>query len=66
MTLKNSRKAFRKVVWKSSQEAWSRLHEEAFHYFRSRSPHEQNKLVGMVAFSIKNWITNGLRLALYK
>ena len=33
MTLKNSRKAFRKVVWKSSQEIWSKLHEEAFHYF---------------------------------
>ncbi len=33
MTLKYSRASFRKVVWKSSQETWSRLHEEAFHYF---------------------------------
>jgi len=30
MTLKYSGKSFRKVVWKTSQEAWSRLHEEAF------------------------------------
>ncbi len=33
MTLKYSGRAFRKVVWKSSQETWSRLHEEAFRYF---------------------------------
>ena len=33
MTLKYSRRSFRKVVWKSSQEVWSRLHEEAFRYF---------------------------------
>lgn len=33
MTLKCSRKSFRKVVWKSSQEVWARLHEEAFRYF---------------------------------
>jgi transposase len=33
MTLKYSRKSFRKVIWKSSQEAWARLHEEAFIYF---------------------------------
>jgi len=30
MTLKFSGKSFRKVVWKTSQESWSRLHEEAF------------------------------------
>ena len=30
MTLKYSGKSFRKVVWKTSQETWSRLHEEAF------------------------------------
>lgn len=30
MTLRFSRKAFRKVVWKSSQEIWAKLHEEAF------------------------------------
>jgi transposase len=30
MTLKFSGKSFRKVVWKTSQEAWARLHEEAF------------------------------------
>ena len=33
MTLKHSRRSFRKVVWKSSQEVWALLHEEAFHYF---------------------------------
>ena len=33
MTLRYSRRAFRKVVWKSSQEIWARLHEEAFRYF---------------------------------
>jgi len=33
MTLKYSARAFRKVVWKSSQETWCRLHEEAFRYF---------------------------------
>jgi transposase len=30
MTLKFSGKSFRKVVWKTSQEIWARLHEEAF------------------------------------
>lgn len=33
MTLRYSRKSFRKVVWQTSQEIWSRLHEEAFRYF---------------------------------
>jgi len=33
MTLKYSGRAFRKVVWKSSQATWCRLHEEAFRYF---------------------------------
>jgi len=33
MTLKYSGRSFRKVVWKSSQEAWAKLHEEAFRYF---------------------------------
>jgi transposase len=30
MTLKFSGKSFRKVVWKTDQEIWARLHEEAF------------------------------------
>lgn len=30
MSLKYSGKAFRKVVWKATQESWARLHEEAF------------------------------------
>jgi len=30
MTLKYSGRAFRKVLWNSSKEAWCRLHEEAF------------------------------------
>jgi transposase len=34
MTLRYSRRSFRKTVWKSSSEAWARLHEEAFHYFK--------------------------------
>ena len=33
MTLRYSRRSFRKVIWKSSSENWSRLHEEAFRYF---------------------------------
>jgi transposase len=33
MTLRYSRRAFRKVVWNSSKETWARLHEEAFRYF---------------------------------
>lgn len=33
MTLKYSGRAFRKTVWNSSKETWSRLHEEAFRYF---------------------------------
>ena len=33
MTLKYSGKSFRKVVWKTSQEIWARLHEEAFRSF---------------------------------
>ncbi len=33
MTLKYSGKSFRKVVWKTSQEVWSKLHEEAFRSF---------------------------------
>jgi transposase len=33
MTLKYSGRAFRKVVWASSQETWCRLHEEAFRCF---------------------------------
>lgn len=33
MTLKHSGKSFRKVVWKTDQEVWARLHEEAFRAF---------------------------------
>lgn len=33
MTLKYSGKSFRKVVWKSDQEVWARLHEEAWRVF---------------------------------
>ncbi|MEA2039065.1 MAG: IS21 family transposase [Thermodesulfobacteriota bacterium] len=33
MTLKFSRRSFRKVVWKSSKETWAKLHEQAFRYF---------------------------------
>lgn len=33
MTLKYSRRSFRKVVWKSGQGVWAKLHEEAFRYF---------------------------------
>ncbi len=33
MTLRYSRRCFRKVVWKSSKEIWAKLHEEAFRYF---------------------------------
>ncbi len=33
MTLRYSRRSFRRVVWKSSSAVWARLHEEAFRYF---------------------------------
>ena len=33
MTLRYSRRSFRKVVWRSSAEVWARLHEEAWSYF---------------------------------
>ena len=33
MTLKYSGKSFRKTMWKSDQETWSRAHEEAFRTF---------------------------------
>ena len=33
MTLKFSGKSFRKTVWKTNQQIWSRLHEEAFRAF---------------------------------
>jgi len=33
MTLRYSRRSFRRVVWKSSSEVWARLHEQAFRYF---------------------------------
>jgi len=33
MTLRYSRRSFRQVVWKSSSQAWARLHEQAFRYF---------------------------------
>ena len=33
MTLRYSRRSFRKTVWNSSKEIWARLHEEAFRYF---------------------------------
>lgn len=33
MTLRYSRRSFRKVVWNSSSEVWARLHEEGFRYF---------------------------------
>jgi transposase len=33
MTLRYSRRSFRRVVWKSSSEVWARLHEDAFRYF---------------------------------
>jgi len=33
MTLKYSRRSFRKVVWRSSKETWAKLHEESFRYF---------------------------------
>lgn len=32
-TLRYSRKCFRRVVWKSSQQTWATLHEQAWRYF---------------------------------
>ena len=33
MTLRYSRRCFRRVVWHSSQEVWAQLHEQAWRYF---------------------------------
>jgi hypothetical protein len=33
MTLRYSRRSFRRVVWKSSKQVWAQLHEEVFRYF---------------------------------
>jgi transposase len=33
MTLRYSRRSFRRVVWKSSKETWAQLHERAWRYF---------------------------------
>jgi transposase len=33
MTLRYSRRSFRRVVWKSGKQVWAQLHEEAFRYF---------------------------------
>ncbi len=33
MTLRYSGRSFRRVVWKSSQDAWAELHEQAWRYF---------------------------------
>jgi transposase len=33
MTLRFSRRSFRRVVWKSSKVVWARLHEQAWRYF---------------------------------
>jgi hypothetical protein len=32
-TLRYSRRSFRRVVWKSSQQTWAELHEQAWRYF---------------------------------
>lgn len=36
-TLRYSWRSFRRVVWKSSQEVWARLHEQAWRYFGGRA-----------------------------
>jgi len=33
MTLRYSRRSFRRVVWNSSQQVWAQLHEQAWRYF---------------------------------
>ena len=33
MTLRYSRRSFRRVVWKSSKEVWAQLHEQGWRYF---------------------------------
>lgn len=37
-TLRYSRRSFRRVVWKSSQQTWAELHEQAWRYFGGRQP----------------------------
>ncbi len=33
MTLRYSRRCFRRVVWKSSKQVWAELHEQAWRHF---------------------------------
>ncbi|MCC6610524.1 MAG: IS21 family transposase [Burkholderiales bacterium] len=33
MTLRYSRRSFRRVLWRSDQQSWARLHEQAWRYF---------------------------------
>ena len=33
MTLRYSRRSFRRVLWRSDQQTWARLHEQAWRYF---------------------------------
>ena len=35
MTLRYSRRSFRRVLWRSDQQIWARLHEQAWRYSRS-------------------------------
>ncbi|MDP9651453.1 transposase [Paraburkholderia caledonica] len=38
MTLRYSRRCFRRVVWKSSKQVWAELHEQAHFHDRTRRP----------------------------
>jgi transposase/5S rRNA maturation endonuclease (ribonuclease M5) len=65
MTLKYSRRAFRKVVWKSSQETWCRLHEDAFWYFKGCTQYVtlDNLKEGVIKPDIYDPELNGLYVA---
>jgi hypothetical protein len=45
MTLRYSRRSFRRVVWKSSKQVWAQLHEEAFRHFGGAVSAERDQAV---------------------
>ncbi|MES0875340.1 IS21 family transposase [Sinimarinibacterium thermocellulolyticum] len=68
MTLKYSAKSFRKTVWKTSQEVWCRLHEEAFRSFGGAPKYVvlDNLKEGVITPDIYDPVLNPLYAAMLK
>jgi hypothetical protein len=62
MTLRYSRRSFRRVAWKSSKQVWAQLHEEAFRHFGGAvGPITATAVVGAVGNATQ--FRNGRHLA---